>query len=276
MHFPPGNNVSLIGEDVAFYGVSLNNTTFLHAIGYSTGANLYQDFYNSSVGNMIIVCAGAIPGFCMTVALVDRLGRKPIQLIGFTMVLITMCIMGFGYHALGDIGLMACYVVAQFFFNFGPNATTFIIPGEVFPTRYRSTSYGISAAAGKIGAIVAQCVIAPLKSRGATPSDSSPWLDHVIEIFALFMLFGVFTTLLLPETKRKTLEELAQEEPTGRPHLNDNESLITGQGSIELLVAPRSAVKPARVAQRPNHDEVPDIDPKTAEYWKAKWAERWD
>ncbi|KXL47140.1 hypothetical protein M433DRAFT_152974 [Acidomyces richmondensis BFW] len=215
--------------DVAFYGVSLNNTTFLHAIGYSTGSNLYKDFYNSSVGNMIIVCAGAIPGYWMTVALVDRLGRKPIQLLGFAMVLVTMCIMGFGYHALGDIGLMACYVVAQFFFNFGPNATTFIIPGEVFPTRYRSTSYGISAAAGKIGAIVAQCAIAPLKSRGATPSDSSPWLNHVIEIFALFMLFGIFTTILLPETKRKTLEELAQEEPNGRPHPNDNESVITGQ-----------------------------------------------
>ena len=34
-----------------------------------------------------------------------------------------------------------------------------------------------------------------------------------MEIFALFMLCGVFTTLLIPETKRKTLEELAGEVP---------------------------------------------------------------
>jgi PHS family inorganic phosphate transporter-like MFS transporter len=34
-----------------------------------------------------------------------------------------------------------------------------------------------------------------------------------MEIFALFMLCGVFTSFLIPETKRKTLEELAGEVP---------------------------------------------------------------
>lgn len=34
-----------------------------------------------------------------------------------------------------------------------------------------------------------------------------------MQIFALFMFLGIFTTLLIPETKRKTLEELAGEVP---------------------------------------------------------------
>lgn len=34
-----------------------------------------------------------------------------------------------------------------------------------------------------------------------------------MEIFALFMFLGIFTTLLIPETKRKTLEQLAGEVP---------------------------------------------------------------
>ena len=34
-----------------------------------------------------------------------------------------------------------------------------------------------------------------------------------MQIFALFMLCGIGTTLLIPETKRKTLEELAGEVP---------------------------------------------------------------
>lgn len=34
-----------------------------------------------------------------------------------------------------------------------------------------------------------------------------------MEIFALFMLCGIFTSLLIPETKRKTLEQLAGEVP---------------------------------------------------------------
>ena len=36
-----------------------------------------------------------------------------------------------------------------FFANFGPNATTFITPVELFTTKYRSTMHGISAACGK-------------------------------------------------------------------------------------------------------------------------------
>jgi PHS family inorganic phosphate transporter-like MFS transporter len=34
-----------------------------------------------------------------------------------------------------------------------------------------------------------------------------------MQIYALFMLLGCFTTLLIPETKRKTLEQLAGEVP---------------------------------------------------------------
>src|SRR5437764_4487208 len=42
----------------------------------------------------------------------------------------------------------------QFFFNFGPNATTSIIPAEVFPSRVRGLGHGVSAAVGKLGAIL--------------------------------------------------------------------------------------------------------------------------
>ena len=131
-------------------------------------------------------------------------------------------IMGFGYHKIGQNGLLACYVIAEFFFNFGPNSTTFIVPGECFPTRYRSTSHGISAASGKIGSIIAQVCIGTLRTRGgATKANPNPWLNHVLEIYALFMLGGVFTTLLIPETKRKTLEQLAGEVP-GTPEYDPN------------------------------------------------------
>lgn len=95
------------------------------------------------------------------------------------------------------------------------------MPGECFPTRYRSTSHGLSAASGKVGAIIAQTIFGPLRTRGAAPgatgNAASPWLKHVMQIFALFMLLGIFTTMLIPETKRKTLEELAGEVP-GTPN----------------------------------------------------------
>ncbi|KAH8819766.1 putative inorganic phosphate transporter PHO84 [Xylogone sp. PMI_703] len=203
--------------DVAYYGLGLNNSIILGAIGYSGGKNMYEIFYRTAVGNLIITCAGAIPGYWVSVGLIDIIGRKPIQIGGFSILTVLFIIIGFAYHKLSENALLALYVIAQFFFNFGPNSTTFIVPGECFPTRYRSTSHGLSAGAGKVGAIIAQCVFGPLRTRGAKPgatgNAASPWLNHVMEIFALFMLCGVFTSLLIPETKRKTLEELAGEVP---------------------------------------------------------------
>ena len=36
-----------------------------------------------------------------------------------------------------------------------------------------------------------------------------------LEIFAFFMMTGIFSTLLIPETKQKTLEELSNENQEG-------------------------------------------------------------
>ena len=68
---------------------------------------------------------------------------------------------GFAYDKLiasdgGRKAFVFLYCLTNFFQNFGPNTTTFIVPGEAFPTSYRSTAHGIAAASGKLGAIVAQ------------------------------------------------------------------------------------------------------------------------
>ena len=52
------------------------------------------------------------------------------------------------------LGWIAMYALCFFFINFGPNSTTFIYPAELFPTSWKSTGHGLSAAAGKAGAIV--------------------------------------------------------------------------------------------------------------------------
>jgi MFS transporter, PHS family, inorganic phosphate transporter len=139
--------------------------------------------YNNGVGNLILSAAGLIPGYWVSVATIDTIGRKPIQIGGFAILTVLFSIIGFGFKKIPTNGLFALYCLCNFFQNFGPNTTTFIVPGEVFPTRYRSTCHGISAASGKVGAIIAQALIGPLRNRGGT----NAWLNHVMEIFALFM-----------------------------------------------------------------------------------------
>ncbi|KAH6670768.1 major facilitator superfamily domain-containing protein [Halenospora varia] len=202
--------------DVAFYGVSLNNSIILATIGYSGGDTVYKTLLNPVIGNLIIVCAGAIPGYWVTVATIDTIGRKPIQLGGFMILTVIFIVMGFTYHRLSGHALLALYVFAQFvLLQFRPKRNNLHRPRRMLPNPYRSTSHGFSAASAKLGSIIAQAAIAPLRVRGATNAVPNPWLNHVLEIYAMFMFLGIFTTLCIKETKRVMLEVLSGEGDEG-------------------------------------------------------------
>ncbi|KAK1594252.1 H+ symporter [Colletotrichum navitas] len=213
-----GTSFSWFFLDLAFYGLGLNSTVVLQTIGYADGNNFYERLHNQAVGLIILACAGAIPGYWTSVFTIDTLGRKPIQVMGFFILTAIFCVLGFMLHQLPNPVFITIYVIGQFFFNFGPNTTTFIVPGECFPTRYRSTGHGMSAAMGKVGAILAQVISIPLLARDVSGDchgdHCAPRLDRLLELFALFMFLGTLSSLLIPETKGMTLEELAGEPPT--------------------------------------------------------------
>nr|AKO22758.1 phosphate transporter [Rhizopogon luteolus] len=216
-----GTAYSWFALDIAFYGLGLNNSIILTAIGFGTPVTkgtqgVYDSLHNICIGNLIFSAAGLLPGYYASFAVIDSWGRKPIQLMGFSVLTVLFATMGFAYNRLvatsaGTKAFVFLYCLANFFQNFGPNMTTFVIPGEVFPTRYRSTAHGISAASGKLGAIVAQVGFAKMVNIGGT----NKFVKHILEIFAFFMLTGIFSTLLLPETKGRSLEELSNEEQDG-------------------------------------------------------------
>jgi len=207
--------------DIAFYGLGLNSSIILDAIGFGNATSkgvqaVYDNLKNICIGNLILSAAGLIPGYWVSFLFIDSWGRKPIQLMGFIVLTILFIILGFGYDKLtatiaAKKAFVFLYCLANFFQNFGPNTTTFVIPGEIFPTRYRSTAHGISAASGKLGAIVAQVGFSQLRDIGGT----NKFVKHILEIFAFFMLTGIFSTLLLPETKGQSLEELSNEDQDG-------------------------------------------------------------
>lgn len=234
-----GTAWSWFALDIAFYGLGLNSSTILTTIGFGSatsktatfGHNAYTTLHNVAVGNIILAVGGLIPGYYASFLLIDFWGRKPIQLMGFTLLTIIFCCMGFGYDKMlstdsGKKAFVFLYCMANFFQNFGPNTTTFVIPGEVFPTRYRSTAHGISAASGKLGAIVAQVGFSRLVNIGGT----NHWLKHILELFAFFMLTGIFSTLLLPETKNISLEDLSAEDQENFAQEDPNHAVHSTRG----------------------------------------------
>ena len=61
--------------------------------------------------------------------------------------------------------LVSLYGLTFFFANYGPNTTTFILPSLVYSAECRSTFNGLSAACGKLGALVGASLFAPVDKK---------------------------------------------------------------------------------------------------------------
>lgn len=203
--------------DVAFYGINLNQSVILADIGYATGKTPYEYLLKNAEGNLIIAVAGYVPGYFITIAFIELLGRKWIQIQGFIVTALMFGILAGGGSHISSSGRFACIVIAQLFFNFGPNATTFIVPGEVFPSRVRGQAHGFCAAVGKLGAILSGIGFNWWSQTDHHKYPGSIGLSGVLWIFFAFELLGaVVTYFCVPETKGLDADAIDYEEYQAR------------------------------------------------------------
>jgi hypothetical protein len=110
--------------DVAYYALLLNNVLVLQKLGFGavsheTEHSIYTLLRNGAVGNLVLVVAGAIPGSILAIILVDKIGRKPIQIAGFFMMTLLLLILGSAFNSISDSSRVALFVLVLFFVNFG-------------------------------------------------------------------------------------------------------------------------------------------------------------
>jgi nitrate/nitrite transporter NarK len=97
-----------------------------------------------------------IVGIIFAVMLADKYGRIRLQIIGFIGCAAGLLLASFSIDASGftKIALIfAGFMLFDFMTNLGPNAQTYLLAGEVFPTEVRGMGAGFAAAFAKIGAV---------------------------------------------------------------------------------------------------------------------------
>lgn len=209
--------------DISFYSQNLFQKDIFSKVGWIPKAatmNAIEEVYKISRAQTLIALCGTVPGYWFTVFTIDIIGRFTIQVMGFTMMTVFMLALAIPYHhwttAGHHAGFIVMYALTFFFANFGPNATTFIVPAEIFPARLRSTCHGISAAAGKAGAIVGAFGFL-YAAQGRKPEDRDYGYPKGIGVKnSLFMLaacnmFGLMFTFLVPEANGISLEDMSKE-----------------------------------------------------------------
>ncbi|AGO14179.1 AaceriAER386Wp [[Ashbya] aceris (nom. inval.)] len=109
----------------------------------------------------------AIPGVLLGAFLCDRIGRKYTLVFGFTGYIIFGLIIGCAYTRIMKIVplFIIFYALMLSLANAGPGDMLGVVSSESFPTPVRGTCYGISAAIGKLGAVVGTESFQPIRNR---------------------------------------------------------------------------------------------------------------
>ncbi|KAF2200035.1 MFS general substrate transporter [Delitschia confertaspora ATCC 74209] len=219
-----GTSLSWLFLDFAFYGLGLSSPEIVRHIWQDPKggrSNVFSSLRDNSLHTLVMVSIGATIGGAAMIKVIKYASPRVIQLWGFLVLFVLFIVTGSAWTKLLDnsrSGLIVLYVLSQIAFNLGPNVTTFIIPAEIFPTRYRCTSHGIAAASGKLGSWLVQIFLA-FAFNGNKEQAHIDWerknFGHVLQVMSAFMVAGAVTTyFMVPETrdqdnKSRTLEVLA-------------------------------------------------------------------
>jgi MFS transporter, putative metabolite transport protein len=149
-------------QDLGTYGIGIFTPAILAAsIGHKTK---YVRNLAELINNDILAAKGAamidillIAGVVCAILLADRVGRIRLQIIGFVGCAAGLLLASFSGFYTGELHVLLIFLgfmLFNFMTNLGPNAQTYLLAGEVFPTRVRGMGAGFAAAFAKIGAVM--------------------------------------------------------------------------------------------------------------------------
>ncbi len=148
-------------QDLGTYGIGIFTPVIL-AAAIGGGADHIRSL-SDVISDDILAAKGAalidvllIVGIGCAVVLADKLGRIKLQIVGFIGCAVGLLLASFSVDASGGAKIafiFAGFMLFDFMTNLGPNAQTYLLAGEVFPTEVRGMGAGFAAAFAKIGAV---------------------------------------------------------------------------------------------------------------------------
>jgi MFS transporter, putative metabolite transport protein len=148
-------------QDLGTYGIGIFTPTILAAtLGHKTAniRNLADLITNDELAarGAALIDVLLIVGILAAILLVNRFGSIRLQIWGFIGCAVGLAIAAASTYVTGanqTLLIFTGFMLFNFMTNLGPNAQTYLLAGEVFPTQVRGTGAGFAAAFAKIGAV---------------------------------------------------------------------------------------------------------------------------
>lgn len=198
--------------DIATYGIGLFTPVILGAIHLSSHASgpLAANFVAAEGSAAIDVFL--FVGFLIGLWAVPRFGRIHMQIAGFAgmamgMLLLLFSVLAGGGEAAHIALVFAGFILFNLAMNAGPNATTFTLAPELFPTGIRASASGFAAATAKAGATLGIFTLPQVKEFAGVAG--------VLALMAVVSALGATITAVLAADIRdipegRGLEEMSQ------------------------------------------------------------------
>ena len=200
-------------QDLSTYGIGIFTPTILAAaIGHSAE---HVRSMSDLIANDILAARGAamitmllIVGIAFAVFLADKVGRIRLQVFGFYGCALGLLLASLSVDFTGSMKIpliFAGFMLFNFMTNLGPNAQTYLLAGEVFPTAIRGKGAGFAAAFAKIGA-VATAFLFPI----LLVSIGTRWLLYGLILSSV--LGAIVTSVYQIETTGVNLDHIGEAE----------------------------------------------------------------
>ena len=198
--------LSVFQQFVGINAVFYYSNTIWQAVGFSES----QAFETSLITTIVNVTFTLV-----AIALIDRVGRKPLLLVGSSGMVVMLAILTFvfgtatvnadGQPVLGDgvdiVAVIAFNLYVAFFAaTWGP--VVWVLLGEMFPNRIRAAALALAAAAQWVANFLVSTAFPPLSSIS---------LGLAYGIFTIFAILSIpFVAKFIRETKGMSLEALGK------------------------------------------------------------------
>ena len=155
------SSVPWLCQDLGTYGIGVFTPTLI-AAALGAGPDKIRspvDLVASGIHSAeasALTTSLLIVGIAVAIGLSDKLGRIRLQIFGFLGCAVGLAIATLSIDATGAMKIyliMGGVMFFNFMTNLGPNAQTYLLAGEVFPTEVRGMGAGFAAMIGKVGAV---------------------------------------------------------------------------------------------------------------------------
>jgi len=195
-----------LGATTAIYGVTLWGPTIFTLVLDVTAGQAATYFIWVTLGGFVGRIAFAVLG--------HWIGRRPAGILMGVGGAACLVVATLTQHAtLGIASLFVVAFVVGYFFIDGGFANLAPATPEVFPTHLRAHSSGLAETVNGFGKILGPLALAVIAgtSNIVNPEATREAIAPALYFLAAFSLMTAFAFLLIPETRKKTLEEVEGE-----------------------------------------------------------------